>query len=185
MQIWEKYIIYIRLFRRLFLRNASNIDACAHPNLQFMVMAEMSTFGIMCGRNVRGRNVLHSFSSCGLGSRKISLSLLWWWAKIWSIKVSVSTIINNKWALCLRINSSSMPIICSSHAKGNICTKLKYFWMFRLLYCDLSFLSSYLKYTCRIVYGWGWAQPSYPPIQYSTWKTAGRSVEPQVRQQIF
>ena len=27
------------------------------PNPKFMVMAETSTFGIFCGRNVRGRNV--------------------------------------------------------------------------------------------------------------------------------
>ena len=40
-----------------FLRNASHIYACTHPNPQFMVLAETSTFGIFRGRNVRGRNV--------------------------------------------------------------------------------------------------------------------------------
>ena len=40
-----------------FLRNASHNYACIHPNPQFMVMAETSTFGIFRGRNVRGRNV--------------------------------------------------------------------------------------------------------------------------------
>ena len=40
-----------------FLRNASHINACTHPNPQFMVMAETSAFGIFRGRNVRGRNV--------------------------------------------------------------------------------------------------------------------------------
>ena len=40
-----------------FPRNASTINACTHPNPQFMVMAETSTFGIFRGLNVRGRNV--------------------------------------------------------------------------------------------------------------------------------
>ena len=41
-----------------FLRNASHIYACTYPNPQFMVLAEMSTFGIFRGRNVRGRTFL-------------------------------------------------------------------------------------------------------------------------------
>ena len=40
-----------------FLRNASHIYASTHPNQQFMVMAETSTFGIFRVRNVLGRNV--------------------------------------------------------------------------------------------------------------------------------
>ena len=40
-----------------FPRNASHIYTCAHPNPQFMVLAETSTFGIFRGRNVLGRNI--------------------------------------------------------------------------------------------------------------------------------
>ena len=40
-----------------FLRNASHIYACTHPNPQFMVMAQTSTFGIFHGRNVLGQNI--------------------------------------------------------------------------------------------------------------------------------
>ena len=46
----------------IVLRNASQIYACTHPNPQFMVMVETSTFGIFLGLNVRSPfNVLHSF----------------------------------------------------------------------------------------------------------------------------
>ena len=43
----------MKLFSQLFTKHL----ACTHPNLQFMDMAETSTFGIFRGRNVRGRNV--------------------------------------------------------------------------------------------------------------------------------
>ena len=49
--------MYIRLFSQLFPKDCIAHFACTHPNPQFMVLAETSTFGIFRGRNARGRNV--------------------------------------------------------------------------------------------------------------------------------
>ena len=52
--IWEKYSIYVYDYSDNFvLNNASHIYACTHPDPQFKVMAETSTFGIFRGWNVR------------------------------------------------------------------------------------------------------------------------------------
>ena len=50
-------IVYKIIQSFYFLRNASHIYACTHPNPLLMVLAETSTFDIFRGRNVRGQNV--------------------------------------------------------------------------------------------------------------------------------
>ena len=57
--IWEKSSIYVYDYSDNYvLRNASHIYACTHPDPQFMVMAETSTFGIFRGWNVRAETSL-------------------------------------------------------------------------------------------------------------------------------
>ena len=46
------------------------------PNPKFMVMAETSTLGIFCGRNVRGRNVQAETSVAEMSVAKMSEH--WW-----------------------------------------------------------------------------------------------------------
>ena len=42
------------------------------PNPRFMVMAEMSTFGIFCGRNVPGRNVQAETSQAEMSEHRMN-----------------------------------------------------------------------------------------------------------------
>ena len=62
LEVWFSIYIYIYTASSIYvydysdnyvLRNASHNYACAHTDLQFMVMAETFTFGIFRGRNVR------------------------------------------------------------------------------------------------------------------------------------